>query len=145
LTVDADDVLKDLDESVSILLKDGTEYSFILRSFQEYFVAVFLSERQVPQASLVFNHILNGIDSNVLELLMEINRESFETKYFNHQLRILIKDLKQIDIKLDKGKIFAMVFDKLTLENGSLKAALYAERRPIIGRAPCASPTGNRP
>ena len=105
MTVDADDVLKDLDESVSILLKDGTEYSFILRSFQEYFVAVFLSERQVPQASLVFNHILNGIDSDVLELLMEINRESFEIKYFNHQLRILIKDLKQIDIKLDNGKI----------------------------------------
>jgi hypothetical protein len=51
---------------------------------------------------------------------MEINRESFEIKYFNHQLRILIKDLKQIDIKRLK---------KRAAKKGDLVARLLKERR----------------
>ena len=80
--VDPDDFVRDLADSISILVREGDVYSFLHRSFQEYFSAVFLAERQIPKMEEFFLPIVarNETDS-VIALLREMNNEAFENKY----------------------------------------------------------------
>ena len=52
--VDPDDFVRDLADLISILVREGDVYSFLHRSFQEYFSAVFLAERQIPKMEEFF-------------------------------------------------------------------------------------------
>ena len=57
-----DDILKDFSTVVCLLLKDGSEYSFIHRSIQEYFYSSFIANKSPIAKKSFYNKLLN--DSN---------------------------------------------------------------------------------
>jgi hypothetical protein len=118
LDVEADAFLRDLHESVSILIKDGTEYSFIHRSFQEYFVAVFLAERQLASARQIIDAMVLMPDSMVIELLYEMNKDAFESKYFIPTVKDLIAELKKAG--KNPMMILGIFIGKINVENNTV-------------------------
>ena len=72
-------------------------YSFLHRSFQEYFVAVFLADRRVPRMGELFLPIASRFPSDsVISLLIEMNKEAFEEKYFAPLLGQLRKEIERV-------------------------------------------------
>jgi hypothetical protein len=111
---DPRDFLADLVESVCVLLRDGLDYSFIHRSFQEYFVALFLAERQSPGVKVLIDRIVNQYGNyNVVGLLFELNRDLFETKYFGDQLLECRQLVSHVDLQKDPGKLLKLAVDKI--------------------------------
>jgi predicted NACHT family NTPase len=121
LKIEAEAFLKDLHESISILIKDGNEYSFIHRSFQEYFVANFLAERQLASAREIFEEIIRLPNSIVIELLSEINRDVLDTRFIIPMVKDLIKKLKKVNPG-DHQKIFELFFGSIVIENGNVRS-----------------------
>jgi hypothetical protein len=104
------DFLLDLHESVSILVKDGDTYSFLHRSFQEYFTAVFLAERQTSKMDLIFDRVLQkSRGDNVLHLLSEMNRDVLEVKFLTPRVRKFKKELLARDTEKDLAAILSMM------------------------------------
>lgn len=84
----AEDYLKDLLSAACLLVEDGLEIAFSHRSFQEYFVAVYISSASPEiQEKLIerYSETL-GMDS-VMELLYEINPELVERLFLVPKLQ----------------------------------------------------------
>jgi predicted NACHT family NTPase len=129
----AEDFLADLHESVSILVKDGDVYSFLHRSFQEYFVAVFLAERQLPQIGRVFKKIIQEIrGDNVARLLFEINRDAFESRYLMPVLRELRKDVEKVDFEREPAKALSLIYSSFMLHDGVVTAYSQTARSGVL-------------
>ena len=79
----AEKVLKDLIESICLLQKEGFEISFVHRSFQEYFCALFVS---LAPAGLVNKYLSSGqfrIQDSVLPMLYGMVPERVESEWAN--------------------------------------------------------------
>jgi len=61
-----------------MLVRDGLEYAFSHRSFQEYFAAYFLARVKVDEFENAMPHLLERIGDNVLTMFAEMSREKFE-------------------------------------------------------------------
>lgn len=76
---EAVDYLHDLLETVPLFIKDGTQYSWVHKSFQEYFSAMFLSN--LPNKNTLLPRIFqyNKIEmySKLLDFYYEIDSETF--------------------------------------------------------------------
>jgi predicted NACHT family NTPase len=93
-------LVKDFSESASVMLHDGRFYSFIHRSFQEYFTAVFIAERQHEMIPQIIDHFIHDLDAtSVIALLHEMNPTALEETYLRPQLKKLRKRMSGIDIK----------------------------------------------
>lgn len=89
----------DLVMGICLLVKDGTTYSFLHRSFQEYFAAVFLNNLESNNRSkLVYDLCLRQRRDLLMSLLWGINRRLIEDTVIVPVLR----DLKQA-IKYRRG------------------------------------------
>ncbi|WP_128891191.1 NACHT domain-containing NTPase [Erythrobacter sp. HKB08] len=91
LEVDATKILDDLIESVCLLQEEGFEISFVHRSFQEYFCALFISnapsgfvEKYLEEASL-------RIHDDVLPMLYGMNPERVEEEWAYDFVEDIIK------------------------------------------------------
>lgn len=70
----SEDYLTDLLSAACLLIEDGLEITFSHRSFQEYFVALYISSAPPEtQKKLIDRYSKNSQPENVLELLTEIN------------------------------------------------------------------------
>lgn len=103
---DEEDLILDLDLSISILTKEGLDYTFPHRSMQEYFTGVFaekyLKEENDKERFLLkilekSRSMANDRHRNFWALLSEIDNKSF-VKYY------LIKLLKEITLDLDPNR-----------------------------------------
>jgi hypothetical protein len=122
--VSVDNFLKDLVESTSLLLKEGDNYSFIHRSFQEYFVALFLAERQTPEMDRLLERVCaNYAGDAVIALLIEMNRDAFESKYFRTKIRRLRKEMDKLD-QTNCSKILSLFYDVIAVRDGKEMAAI---------------------
>lgn len=73
------DYLSDLLSAVCLMIEDGLEITFSHRSFQEYFVAVYISSAAPEtQIKLIDRFWINMDSDNVMQLLREINSDLFE-------------------------------------------------------------------
>lgn len=73
------DYLTDLLSAACLMVEDGLEITFSHRSFQEYFVALYISTAAPEnQLRLIERYWLNMRFDNVMQLLKEINSELFE-------------------------------------------------------------------
>ena len=89
--LDSEAYLRDLTESVCMLVREGLQYRFAHRSFQEYFAAVYtnqLSDRQQRELLLAWTENRGYRRSTrYLDMLCELAPARFEQNYLIHVLR----------------------------------------------------------
>lgn len=74
LDVNPDSFLQDCKQAVCLLVDDGRKIAFTHRSFQEYFVAIYINNADpTTQSSLIHRFSKNLGRDNVMSLLWEIN------------------------------------------------------------------------
>jgi hypothetical protein len=106
----AQQFLDDLTESVCILARDGLFFSFIHRSFQEYFVAVYAVERYSDQIFNIIELALSRHGDEVVPLFFEINKEAFEQKYLKRKLFEVINEIETIGIDRNPSRVFGLFY-----------------------------------
>ncbi|WP_337660971.1 NACHT domain-containing protein [Erythrobacter sp. Alg231-14] len=92
----AEKIAKDAYESACLLSKEGHEFVFCHRSFQEYFVAVFLRDyRGDDLPELIEAALKRGQGENVVEFLYEIDKKDLERHFVLPNLDRIIKSVKR--------------------------------------------------
>ncbi len=103
----ATDIAKDSYESVCLLTKEGHDFVFCHRSFQEYFVAVYLRDYRGDDLPEIMDLALKrGQGENVVEFLYEIDKKDLERHFVLPNLQKLIS---RIERKLSGGPGDALV------------------------------------
>lgn len=91
----ADNFLSDLLSATCLMIEDGLEVTFSHRSFQEYFVALFISTASPDyQVKLIDRYWTNMRSDNVMDLLLEINPELYERSLVLPKLEVFFNNLK---------------------------------------------------
>ncbi len=102
-----EDFLEDLISSICLMYKDGKVYTFVHRSFQEYFTAKFIIDLpDEQQRKICFKLIKNRQFDNVLDMLMDMSKERFEKN-------ILIPYLEEIENKCENGNRYETYLKEL--------------------------------
>lgn len=124
--VHADNYIDDLVNTLCIIYKDGTLYRYTHRSFQEYFVALFLSQlSDYRMKDIGLNLIKRNIDmarsDSVFDMLYDMNSSRFE----DNILLPLLHEYEQ-----DRGdqdgydfyfmNLFKTILFPYTIDNGSI-------------------------
>ena len=78
VTAKTEDVLRDLHECVCMLQKDGIHTTFVHRSFQEYFCALFIANYHGPQAPTILDKCALRSRDEVIPMLFEMSRERID-------------------------------------------------------------------
>lgn len=88
----------DLTESTCMLVRDGLDYTFSHRSFQEYFTAYFLCRVKIDEFQSILRRLVDraAFDS-VIEMIAEMNRERFEEAWAFPVLSKLYERVRDID------------------------------------------------
>lgn len=122
IKVNKNDYLKDLVESVCILMKDGLHYTFTHRSFQEYFAAYFISHTEAVDKYKLIERVSRSNQSlteRVLSMLFEMNQELVE----EHWIRPRLKHLLDLNIKKDVAnnpvKYFSLIMSGIHVSEES--------------------------
>lgn len=111
---DPQKIALDAFESVCLLVKEGHDYVFCHRSFQEYFVAVYLRDYRGDDAGDLYKAALSrGPGENVAEFIYEIDRKSLELSYVIPGLkRVISSSERKMEGANDKYRIFLHHFYK---------------------------------
>jgi len=122
---EAVDYLHDLLETVPLFIKDGTHYSWVHKSFQEYFAAMFLSN--LPNKNTIIPKIFqyNKIEmySNLLDFYYEIDTESFNEIIVKNFLNDFVNHMQSDNQDKDYLFIKALLFSQdITLNYTNTKA-----------------------
>lgn len=93
--INTEDFLQDLLSATCLLVEDGLEIAYSHRSFQEYFVALYLSKTNPElQEKLIEKYIKNVSHDSVINLLFEINQEVVEQKIIIPRLEKIFEKIK---------------------------------------------------
>ncbi|MBK7762041.1 MAG: NACHT domain-containing protein [Bacteroidetes bacterium] len=102
-----DDLVYDLTVSISILIQDGTEFTFPHKSLQEYFTALLISNLNRNQKEEIYtkkfeklNSNTNGGNANLYKLCSELDRDIFLKDFIIKNGKIF---LSEIDYKNDRS------------------------------------------
>jgi len=116
-----EDLIYDLQTTISILILDGFEYSFPHRSMQEYFAAQFLSNLPSESKEKAYDNLITSFEKssndhsfNLWSISVELDEIAFK-KYF------LIPELKKIEKKLLSNNDHDLISNYLTFINGQLR------------------------
>lgn len=131
-----EDLIYDLSVSISILIQDGTEYTFPHKSLQEYFTAYLIKDLNDDQKRKIyqekFNNLkrfTNGGNLNFYKLCYELDKISF-TKYFllpnAHDFLNSIDSTNEIELTKSFIKAFDLKLMFGKKENGSYENIGYS-------------------
>lgn len=100
--ISTDDYIYDLLNAVCVIFKDGLDFKFIHRSFQEYFAAAYINDLSDDNQKKVINHLIKEgfmriYGRDTITMLFDMNKERFEDN-------ILIPMLKKIEENWEEGK-----------------------------------------
>jgi hypothetical protein len=108
LYIDVEDVLFDLTESVCLIQLEGLFYSFVHRSFQEYFTAVFLS--QCPDDFR--NDFLNEFNlrpwDTVLPMLFDMSQDRLEVGWVLPTIASFMDEVNSSKVGISRYVFFCM-------------------------------------
>ena len=109
--ISAQGFIEDAQQAVCLLVEDGLDYAFVHRSFQEYFVARFVSEASEETKKGFIGKIVafqaqSYQGDSVLQLLFEMNPSLIEEMY-------LLPEMRAIFGKARYSKITKTVWKKL--------------------------------
>lgn len=112
--IDADPaaVARDSCESTCLLVKEGHDYVFAHRSFQEYFAACYIKSYRGDDVRSIFDSALFriGLGENTLEFLYEIDLNSLEMNYVIPHLKEIISKINKYDLSQDSRRYAAIKF-----------------------------------
>lgn len=112
INANPNDYLSDLLSAACLMIEDGLEIAFSHRSFQEYFVALQISNSSPEiQIKLIDMFWLNLVSDNVMNLLREINPDLFERALLLPKLEDFFNELK---VKKNIGITHFLRYIKLT-------------------------------
>ena len=95
-----EDLLLDLSQCTCMLVRDGLDFAFSHRSFQEYFAAYFISRIKVDDFERAAEKIISrGPFDNVFLMISEMNMEKFEESWALPKLNELFNIIVDIDAK----------------------------------------------
>lgn len=108
-----EDLIYDLQTTISILILDGFEYKFPHRSMQEYFAALFISELTSDEKTLAYKNLLTVLESSsndfslhLWNIFRELDESSFLSNFIIPKLKSYEKLLSTTnDEKLVKAYI----------------------------------------
>lgn len=113
ISVDKSDFKLDLTECTCMLVRDGLDYTFSHRSFQEYFAAYFLSRVKADEfATIVPRLIDRAVDDNVIPMVAEMNQERFEESWALPTLSKLYNRVRNIDPRKNCVAFDAAAFER---------------------------------
>ena len=108
VTFEIDNYIYDLANSLCVLYKEGLNYKFAHRSFQEYFTALFLKE--LPDESmkqmgmqLIYKDIFKVTNDNVFDMLFDMAEERVEQNIF-------LPILQEFEQNIDDNKKYEFYF-----------------------------------
>jgi len=94
-TTKAENFFKDLLNSVCIIQQEGLTYTFVHRSFQEYFAAVFISQTEsidiAPALDII---VVDSLTDNVISIAFDLNKEKLEKHWILPKLKKLKEEIK---------------------------------------------------
>lgn len=116
IQADSDEFLKDLLVTVCLLQRDGTYTTFIHRSFQEYFAALFISKSPPSEVfEIVEALVARGRVDNVLKMIFQLNEGVIIQEW-------VIPKLKKLEGLLDQNLsdivLVRSILGKPVYENG---------------------------
>ena len=95
-------MLEDLVQCTCMLARDGLDYVFNHRSFQEYFVAYFFARIKVEEFERVAPRVIvRGSLDNVFLMMSEMNKEKFEESWALPQLNLIafVRSLRTLTLQ----------------------------------------------
>lgn len=93
-TFKAEDYLSDLLSAACLLIEDGMDIAYSHRSFQEYFVALYISTAAPKvQKKLIERYWLKSDSDSVISLLYELNPDLVERVLVVPQLRVFFRQI----------------------------------------------------
>lgn len=123
-----DDLIYDLQTTISILIQDGFEFFFPHRSMQEYFAAQFLSILPSESKAKAYRNLSEALiksstdySFNLWSISLELDESSFKTFFLIPQLKKLDKKLDIINDKELLIKFFELMNTRLYYTMTSVK------------------------
>jgi hypothetical protein len=92
ISLNAADFLKDLEESICILLLDGLTFTFTHRSFQEYFSAYFISRAPPVALQSLLDDLVAHRGDVVIPMAFDMNRNLIESEWIRPHLAELVDE-----------------------------------------------------
>lgn len=110
------DFLRDLTHAVCMLIKDGLNYKFSHRSFQEYFAAVYTTKLDDKFQEIIFKEVfkkqLMFFENKYLKMFREMQKDRFIKNAIYPHLKIFLDNSKSVE------NVFQETFDSLIEHDG---------------------------
>ena len=121
LSLNIEYLIFDLTTSINIFIRDDNELRFPHRSMQEYFLALYIKNlrknEKISAYKKTAKRLRNGYDNsfNLMELLKEIDPDSFLKFFLIPELRLLLNELRADDEVVLFDKFLDILTIRLTL------------------------------
>lgn len=122
-----EDYLNDLLSAACLLIEDGLDVAFSHRSFQEYFVALHISNAPSDiQEKLIDRYWKNIVSDDVIKLLYEINPELVEQKLIVPKMEYLFESISvENEVKFENAiKYLKKYYNELHIDDDGLSAII---------------------
>jgi hypothetical protein len=93
--VNTDQFLKDLQESVCVIQRDGLNLVFTHRTFQEFFAAYCLARLSKKHFRPIVEKIANRSSDNVMQMLHDMNDDLLETEYIIPATKLFLSEFDE--------------------------------------------------
>jgi len=117
------DFINDLIQNVCMLQQEGTELTFVHRSFQEYFTAIFLVGYHEKNTYELINEVASRYNDKTLEMFRELDLNKFEIEWLLPTLKRFIDDLS---LKLADNQAWSAI-------SWILRGVIFSEESGIDG------------
>ena len=92
---DEDEYLKDLLQSVCLLIQEGFYYTFTHRTFQEYFTSFFIVNTEIDIRKKLLEIVFKRVSADrTLDLIFEMNKDIFENDFLIPRLYEIKEETK---------------------------------------------------
>ncbi|MEI8713973.1 NACHT domain-containing protein [Mesorhizobium sp. ISC11] len=125
-----DSFIEEAEQSVNLLFKDGTLYSFTHRSFQEYFCAYALSSYFPNKMSDIIQRMAVRMTDSMLMMLYEINPVIVEENYINNLYGKYGDDINRlVDIDSDIEFLKEVDLNIVTVISSTVQREIISTKR----------------
>lgn len=96
----AEKIARDSVESACLLVREGHDYVFVHRSFQEYFTAIYIKNyKENDIGELISLALLHGHGENTLEFIYELDQVSLEREFILPRLTKINRKTAKYDLE----------------------------------------------